>query len=97
MNKKILVGLGISALLAAVLVSAVVFTEWDDYTTNDSPEGIPFDGGVDDTGELDQNSLNYALFEQYGPVLLIVALLMFGAMIGGVCVAREEVENDDTD
>jgi NADH:ubiquinone oxidoreductase subunit 6 (subunit J) len=42
------------------------------------------------------NSLNYALFEKYGPLLLILALLMFGAMIGGVCIAREEVESDDT-
>ncbi|MCL2031798.1 MAG: hypothetical protein FWG96_00765 [Methanomassiliicoccaceae archaeon] len=46
---------------------------------------------------MDPNSLNFALFEKYGPLMLILALLMFGAMIGGVCVAREEVESDDTD
>ena len=97
MNKKVLAGIGASAVLAAVLISAVVLTDWNDYMTNDSPEGIPFDGGVGEDGELDRNSLNYALFEQYGPVLLVVALLMFGAMIGGVCIAREEVEGDDTD
>ncbi|MDR2845866.1 MAG: hypothetical protein LBV63_01130 [Candidatus Methanoplasma sp.] len=96
MSKKVLVGVSVAALLAVVLISAVVLTDWSDYTTNDSPESIPFDGGDDGSGELDHNSLNYALFEQYGPVLLIVALLMFGAMIGGVCIAREEVENDDT-
>jgi hypothetical protein len=96
MNKKMALGIGVSAVLLAVLVSAVVMTEWDDYTTNDSPEEIPFDGVVDEYGTLDPGSLNYALFEQYGPLLLVLALLMFGAIIGGVCIAREEVEHDDS-
>jgi len=97
MNKKMIVGLSVSAFLLAVLALSVVVTDWDDYTTNESPESIPFDGVVSETGDLDPDSLNYALFEKYGPLLLIVALLMFGAMIGGVCIAREEVERDDSD
>ena len=48
-------------------------------------------------GELVENSLAYTVFEKYGIVLLPLALLMFGAMIGGVCISREEVESDDTD
>ncbi|MDR3283056.1 MAG: hypothetical protein LBS92_05550 [Candidatus Methanoplasma sp.] len=96
MNKRVLGGAVAAAALLAVLIGAVVFTEWDDYKTNDSPEGIPFDNVVDEDGNIDQGSLNYALFEEYGPLLLIVALLMFGAMLGGICIAKEEVENDDS-
>jgi len=72
-------------------------TEWDEIVTNESPEGIDFVGTTDEDGNMDTNSLNYALFEKYGPLLLILALLMFGAMIGGVCIAREEGEHNDTD
>lgn len=96
MNKKVAIGICVSALLLTVLAASVIATDWDDYVTNESPEGIPFDGEVDDDGNLDPNSLNYALFEKYGPLLLILALLMFGAMIGGVCIAREEEDTDDT-
>ncbi|MCL2295791.1 MAG: hypothetical protein FWC29_01750 [Methanomassiliicoccaceae archaeon] len=97
MNKKVAVGICISAMLLAVLAVSVMATDWDDYVTNDSPESIDFTGATDEYGVMDTNSLNYALFETYGPLLLILALLMFGAMIGGVCIAREEVESDDTD
>jgi NADH:ubiquinone oxidoreductase subunit 6 (subunit J) len=97
MNKKVLVGIGVAAALLAVLALSVMATEWDEYATNESPENIDFIGTVDEDGVMNQNSLNYALFENYGPLLLILALLMFGAMIGGVCIAREESEHDDTD
>lgn len=96
MNKKAAIGIGISAMLLAVLAVSVIATDWDDHVTNDSPEGINYTG-TDANGDLDHDSLNYALFETYGPLLLILALLMFGAMIGGVCVAREEGEHNDTD
>ena len=96
MNKKVAIGVGVSVLLLAVLGASILTTDWDDFVTNESPESIPFDGVVDDSGNLDPNSLNYALFEEYGPLLLVLALLMFGAIVGGVCVAREEVDNDDT-
>lgn len=96
MNKKIAIGICVSALLLTVLAASVIATDWDDYVTNETPESIPFEGDVDDNGDLDPNSLNYALFEKYGPLLLILALLMFGAMIGGVCIAREENDRDDS-
>ncbi|MCL2509479.1 MAG: hypothetical protein FWF07_00160 [Methanomassiliicoccaceae archaeon] len=97
MNKKIAIGIGVAATLLAVFAIAVIATEWDNYVTNDSPESIDFTGQTDASGVMEHNSLNYALFESYGPLLLILALLMFGAMIGGVCIAREECEHDDTD
>jgi len=97
MNKKIAIGVCVAAMLLTVLAVSVMATDWDDHVTNDSPQGIDFTGDTDAGGNMDHNSLNYALFETYGPLLLILALLMFGAMIGGVSIAREEDESDDTD
>lgn len=97
MNKKIVAGAGVAIFLLAICAASIYATDWNDYMSNDTPEEIPFTGEVDSEGNLDHNSLNYALFEQYGPLLLVLALLMFGAMIGGVCIAREEVEHDDSD
>lgn len=93
MNKKVAVGVGVAALLMVVCVAAVFATNWDDYMNNDEPQEIEYTDVVDDQGNIDQNSLNYTLFETYGPVLLILAILMFGAMIGGICIAREESES----
>jgi len=97
MNKRVAIGVCVAASLLAVLALSVMATDWSNHVTNDSPESIDFTGGIDDDGNMDENSLNYALFETYGPLLLIMALLMFGAMIGGVCIAREESDSDDTD
>ena len=103
MNKKVAIGIFAAAALLAVLALSVVATDWGNFVSNDSPQSIDFVGTVDDDGkpimDADGNytSLNFALFEQYGPLMLILALLMFGAMIGGVCVAREEGEHNDTD
>ena len=33
---------------------------------------------------------DYQMFESWGPVLLILGTLMFGAIIGGVCISKEE-------
>ncbi|MDR1405327.1 MAG: hypothetical protein LBJ20_07185 [Candidatus Methanoplasma sp.] len=97
MSKKIVMGVCVSALLLTVLAASVLITDWDEHAVSDSPESIDFTGSVDENGDINQNSLNYALFEKYGPLLLILAVLMFGAMIGGVCIAREEAEHDDSD
>jgi len=109
MNKKIMVGIAVAAALLAVLSLAVMETDWSNYTTYETPQKIDFSGEpqlnddgtpvVDENGKtvLSHDTLNYVLFETYGPLLLILALLMFGAMIGGVCLAREESEHDDSD
>ncbi len=95
MNKKVAAGLGVAALLMIVCVASVMATDWNDSMNYDEPQEVPFTD-VEENGQLDESSLNYNLFEVYGPVLLILAVLMFGAMIGGVCIAREEGEHDDS-
>lgn len=98
MSKRSTKGLIVSGVLVVVLVLAIVTTDF--VTEYDSPQGIPTDTtGHDDSqdiydgdGNLKPNSLPYAIFEQYGFVLIPLAVLMFGAMVGGVVVSKEEVE-----
>ncbi len=98
MSKRAVAAVALAAGLLAVLAVSIYVTDWDDY--GDEPKAVPFDDVVETTatGEetVNSESLNYALFEKYGPVLLVLGVLMFGAMIGGICVAREEVEKDDS-
>ncbi len=96
MNKKVAIGAGVAALLLIVCMGSVFATDWDSHMKYNEPQNIPFTDVVDETDTLNPQSLNYNLFEKYGPVLLILAVLMFGAMIGGVCIAREESDDDDT-
>ena len=104
MSKKVIVGTTVSVILLAVLVIGIATVDWTDFTENEAPEELPvFPGtpGEDDSiwtedGELKEESLAYTIFEKYGVVLLPLAILMFGAMVGGVCIAREEVEKDDS-
>ncbi len=104
MSKKVVIGAAVSVILLAVLVVGIATVDWSDYTANDTPEGLPTlpsdtheDVNIwDENGELKENSLAYTVFEKYGIVLIPLAILMFGAMIGGVCIAREEVELDDS-
>ena len=84
---------------AMITLSACVYaTDWNGLGhINDEMSSIPYgshdssttDPIYDPSGNLDHNSLNYKVFEEYGPLLLVLAMLMFGAMVGGICVARE--------
>ena len=102
-SKKVVVGATVSVVLLAVLVIGIATVDWDDYTSSDVPINNPDidtdgpDSIYDENGDLKENSLAYTVFEKYGLVLIPLALLMFGAMIGGVCISREEVEGDDSD
>ena len=101
--KKVAIGATVSVILLAVLVVGIVTVDWNDYTSSDVPESIPDidpdgpDSIYDENGDLREDSLAYTVFEKYGLVLIPLALLMFGAMISGVCISREEVEGDDSD
>ncbi len=102
-SKKVAIGATASVLLLAVLVIGIVSVDWDDYTTTDTPvqggETFPTDGEdsiFDENGDLKETSLAYTIFEKYGLVMIPLALLMFGAMVGGVVISREEAENDDS-
>lgn len=97
MNRKV------AALLAITMIVAVasigLFTQWNDldtgvdYSTDVPEHGIPF--MPDDNGVLDKGSLNSVLFEKYGVVIIVLGIVMFTAMIAGVCISREEEDTDD--
>lgn len=96
MSNKVAMGLGVSALLLCVLAIGIFATDWDDYTEYDTPQGVivfPTDEDpIVEDEKVNEDSLSYYIFEKYGLVLIPLALLMFGAMVGGVVIAREEIE-----
>jgi len=92
MSKKTIVGVVIAVAMLAMLAGSIVSSDWENM--NDSPEAIPFE--PDEGGNLPTDSVNYVLFEDYGPLLLVLGVLMFGAIIGGVCISREEEDSDDS-
>ena len=90
--KHLALGAAVAVALVAVLAVGIYATTWD--MPNDAPQDITYDPDTS-SGDLDHNSLNYVIFEHYGPLLIVLAVLMFGAMVGGICIAREEVERDE--
>ena len=84
MKIKKMAGLVIGIAMVAMLGGMVVTTDWhDEGTINDIPYAPSEDVDFSET-------LNYALFETYGPVMLVVALLLFGAIIGGAAITQED-------
>jgi NADH:ubiquinone oxidoreductase subunit 6 (subunit J) len=98
MSKRTTVGLVVTGLMLVMLIGGIVTTDFEPMY--DSPQGLPTyttnhnNEAQDIFGPdgLKENSLPYAIFEQYGFVLIPLAVLMFGAMVGGVVISKEEVE-----
>lgn len=62
--------------LSIILLGSLLVTAWPDGEFTQIPLG----------------ELGSGTFEMFGPTFLIVGLLMFAAMLGGVFIAREEDE-----
>lgn len=103
MSKKAAAGIGVAAVLLVTLVACVFANDWDNSPVGDEMQSISYQdynspAGTtssiyDSNGDLRENTLNFAVFEHYGPLLMVLAALMFGAMVGGICIAREEDDN----
>ena len=92
MNSKI--AAGIAVLVVLMMGAIAIGTEWEDlgFDTSDPGEPVPFmpDEDADAKDYREGNNLNAVLFEKYGAIMIIIGALMFGAMIAGVCISREE-------
>ena len=93
----VILAVAVMTIFAAAALSGDWFGDGDGGNYNETPmqpqEFAP------ENGTLSPTSINYVLFEEYGPVLLVLALLMFGSIIGGVYIAKEddsEEEEEDT-
>ncbi|MCL2711788.1 MAG: hypothetical protein FWD37_00730 [Methanomassiliicoccaceae archaeon] len=94
MNRSALVSGLVLAMAIMILFAVTAFSsEW--FMDMNAGEFNPIQF-VPGPGGLGPDSINIQLFEHYGPLLLILALLMFGAILGGVYIARED-EEDDSD
>lgn len=97
MTKRKIVGIVVAVLALTVLTVAVFATGWGDLVVNDSPENLPTFDPYDANGDILEDSMTFVLFELYGPLIALISLVMFGAMVGAICVAKEEVDDDDSD
>ena len=85
MNKKALLGGIVALVVIGGLAAGIISYDWG---MGDGPTPIPF--GLDENGKLPWGGLNYQLFEVWGPALLALGTLMFGAIIAGVCISKDE-------
>ncbi len=87
MSKKTTTALVLAFLLGVALLGTVATVDWG---AGDDINSIPFNPVEGDPAFAD--SLNYALFEDYGAVVIVMGLLMFAAILGGVYLAKEDLE-----
>lgn len=85
MNKRTFLCAVIALGVVIGLSASVITYEWG---MGGGPVPIPF--GLNGDGSLPVNSINFQMFEVWGPMLLVLGTLMFGAIIAGVCISREE-------
>lgn len=93
MNRKVTVGIALGAALLVILGGMIL--DNSDRWAEDTDGGmgqIPFRPSA---GVPIEDTLNYAVFETYGPMMIVVTLMLFGAIIGAASISKEE--NDDSD
>lgn len=88
MNKKV-VGASVALVMAVILIGGFIASDWD---VRDEPQPVPF--APDEGGVLPEDSINYVLFEEWGPIMLVLGIVMFGAIIAGVSLSREEEDEE---
>lgn len=87
-GKKIL-ALIIALGMAVILIGGFIAADWNTF---DEPQSVPF---APEDGELPHDSINYVLFEEWGPIMLVLGAVMFGAIIAGVTLSKEEDEEEE--
>ena len=66
MNKKAIIGGVIAIAVICVLGASVISYDWG---MDNGPTPVPF--GLNGDGTLAENSINYQMFEVWGPALLV--------------------------
>jgi hypothetical protein len=89
-GKTMISGVAVGVALVMVLSVAALSDDWV-FDKDDPSVGIGFQP---EEGGLGKESINYVLFEEYGHVMLLLALMMFGSIIAGVCISKEDDEYD---
>ena len=86
MNKKaVAAGVILGVSLIVVLILMILSSTWN----GDEIQSIPYGPGP--------GGLSFALFEDYGTLMFVLAMLLFGAIIGGAAIARGEKHEEEDD
>ena len=92
MSKKAVLGGVFAVAMAVIIIAGVLSVDWG-FEENEEPASVPF--APDDTGKVAENSINYVLFEKWGPIMLILGAVMFGAIIAGVTLSKEDEDTEE--
>ena len=82
MNKKATAAGAILAIALIVILGMMILSGGFSDDLGNAPESIPY--GPEPGG------LSLTLIDTYGPLMLVVSILLFGAIIGGAAIARGE-------
>ena len=84
MNKKATAAGGILATALIVILGLMIISGgWPGGEITPIPYG-PGPGG-----------LSFAIFETYGPMIVVLSMLLFGAIVGGAAISRGEKKKED--
>lgn len=90
MRRKIFGAIVALAMVAVLIWSATSMGDfgWNEYV---APTIIPvgMEGGI-----LSPISLNYQVYEVMGPIMMCLGIVMFGAIIAGVAISKEDDEEE---
>lgn len=77
-----------SLVLAVAIASAFIFSAVSINAQNENPSLIPsnFDG------QNDFSILSYQIYDTWGPVIICLGAVMFGAIIAGIAISKEDIE-----
>lgn len=93
MNKGAgIIGAVLAVGLVCLFAAAIVSYDWNN---NEEASGVPF--GLESDRTLAENSINYQMFETWGPITIVLGSVMFGAMIAGVCISKEKESTERGD
>lgn len=95
MTKRKIIGAVIAALVLIIFSVAIFVTGWGDLVNYSSPVRLPTLSPIVG-GALATESLAYTLFEIFGPLFVLLSLVMFVAIVGAISVATEEADDDDS-
>ncbi len=95
MTKRKIIGAVIAALVLIIFSVAIFVTGWGDLVNHSSPVRLPTLSPIEG-GALAADSLTYTLFEIFGPLFVLLSLVMFVAIVGAISVATEEADDDDS-
>ena len=76
MNKKNVAAALAVGVLLVIMIGSISEDSW----------------GLEEINQISFEDLSFTAFETFGPVIFVLAILMFGSILGGIYLAKEDTE-----